>query len=47
MASVRRLNTQSAILKRHLDDRELIITGAEYCLETGSVKFFQEQARRE
>ena len=40
VASVECLRKESAILDQHLLDRDLIIAGAEYCLETGIVEFF-------
>ncbi|MDH3787832.1 MAG: carbonic anhydrase [Xanthomonadales bacterium] len=41
-ASVSQLREGSDILKQMVDDRELLIVGAEYSLQTGVVEFFSQ-----
>jgi len=42
--SVQQLQQQSTILRKHIDDKELKIIGAEYCVSTGVVNFLESDA---
>lgn len=41
-ASVHQLRHGSALLERRIEQKELLIVGAEYCVETGMVTFFAD-----